>query len=151
VAQALERNPRADPATYSVDWTGLFEAGEPRQCKAFADSVVAIERIAADLAIARRRLRGAGIYDFEVDGPMRLPLWFARATGPCLGPDSPTWTYWDMGEPGQYAAALRVLNWQARQPIWTYALMCPLSEFEETAAAVGTADRAGLWTPGRGI
>jgi SMODS-associated and fused to various effectors sensor domain len=77
VAQAMERNPRADAATYSVDWTGLFEAGDPRQCRAFADSVVARERIAADLAIARRRLRVAGIYDFEVDGPMRLPLWFA--------------------------------------------------------------------------
>ncbi|MFB9831562.1 SAVED domain-containing protein [Actinoallomurus acaciae] len=77
VAQALERNPRGETAVYSVDWTDLFEGDDPRERRAFTDPVAARERIAADLAIARRRLRATGISDFEVDGPMRLPLWFA--------------------------------------------------------------------------
>jgi hypothetical protein len=77
VAQAVERNPRADTATYSVDWTGLFEGDDPRERRAFADQVAARQRITADLSVARERLRAAGIHDFEVDGPMRLPLWFA--------------------------------------------------------------------------
>jgi len=77
VAQAMERNPRSDAATYSVDWTGLFEGGDPRERRAFADPVTARRQITADLAVARGRLRAAGIHDFEVDGPMRLPLWFA--------------------------------------------------------------------------
>ncbi|MFF0524401.1 SAVED domain-containing protein [Actinomadura nitritigenes] len=77
VAQALERNPRADAATYSVDWTDLFDGVDPRTCRKFMDPVVARERIPADLALARRRLRAHQISDVEIDGPMRLPLWFA--------------------------------------------------------------------------
>jgi hypothetical protein len=77
VAEALERNPRADAATYSVDWTGLFNGDDPRERRAFADPMTARQRVTADLAVARKRLRAAGIHDFEVDGPMRLPLWFA--------------------------------------------------------------------------
>jgi len=77
VAQALEHNPRADAATYSVDWTELFVGGDPRSRRNFAAPVAARERISADLALARQRLRAAEIYEFEVDGPMRLPLWFA--------------------------------------------------------------------------
>jgi hypothetical protein len=76
VAQALERNPRADSATYSVDWTGLLLGDDPRERRVFADPVTAGQQITADLAVARKRLRAAGIHDFEVDGPMRLPLWF---------------------------------------------------------------------------
>jgi hypothetical protein len=77
VAQARERNPRADSATYSVDWVGLFGGDEPRQRRAFTDPAAARALITADLATARQRLRAAGINDLEVDGPMRLPLWFA--------------------------------------------------------------------------
>ena len=77
VAQALERNPRTDAAAYSVNWTDLFEGGDPRERRAFSNPVTARERISADLSMARERLRSAGINDFEVDGPMRLPLWFA--------------------------------------------------------------------------
>jgi SMODS-associated and fused to various effectors sensor domain len=76
VAQALECNPRADAATYSVDWTGLLLGDDPRERRVFADPVTAGQQITADLAVARKRLRAAGIHDFEVDGPMRLPLWF---------------------------------------------------------------------------
>jgi hypothetical protein len=76
VAQALECNPRADSATYSVDWTGLLLGDDPRERRVFADAVTAGQQITADLAVARKRLRAAGIHDFEVDGPMRLPLWF---------------------------------------------------------------------------
>jgi hypothetical protein len=77
VAQAMERNPRADAATYSVDWTGLFEGDDPRERRVFANPATARQRVATDLAVARERLRAAGIHDFEVDGPMRLPLWFS--------------------------------------------------------------------------
>jgi SMODS-associated and fused to various effectors sensor domain len=77
VAQALEHNPRANAATYSVDWTDLFLGNDPRQRRTFADPVTARERIPADLVVARRRLRAAGTFDLEVEGPMRLPLWFA--------------------------------------------------------------------------
>jgi hypothetical protein len=57
VAQAMERNPRSDAATYSVDWTGLFEGGDPRERRAFADPVTARRQITADLAA---RTRSAG-------------------------------------------------------------------------------------------
>lgn len=77
VAQALERNPRADAATYCVDWTDLFDGDDPRQRRVFADPVIARERIPADLATARQRLRTAEVNNIEVEGPMRLPLWFA--------------------------------------------------------------------------
>lgn len=76
VAQALEHNPRADAATYSVDWTGLLLGDDPRERRAFVDPMTACQQITANLAVARNRLRAAGIHDFEVDGPMRLPLWF---------------------------------------------------------------------------
>lgn len=72
----MEPNPRPD-AVYSVDWTDLFNDGDPRERRQFRDPENACERVAADLAAARQRLRGAGIHDFEVVGPMRLPLWFA--------------------------------------------------------------------------
>ncbi|MFF1873572.1 SAVED domain-containing protein [Kitasatospora herbaricolor] len=77
VAQALEHNPRADAAAYSVDWTGLIEGEEPRSRRNFIAPGASRKQISADLALARQRLRAAEIYDFEVDGPMRLPLWFA--------------------------------------------------------------------------
>jgi len=76
VVQAMEPNPRPD-AAYSVDWTDLFKGGDPRERRRFRNPEDARPRVAADLAVARQRLRGAGIHDFEVVGPMRLPLWFA--------------------------------------------------------------------------
>jgi len=76
VVQVMEPNPRAD-AAYSVDWTDLFNEGDPRQRRRFRDPEGARPRVAADLSVARQRLRVAGIHDFEVVGPMRLPLWFA--------------------------------------------------------------------------
>lgn len=76
VVQAMEPNPRSD-AVYSIDWTDLFNDGDPRERRRFRDPEDARLRVAADLALARQRLRGVGIHDFEVVGPMRLPLWFA--------------------------------------------------------------------------
>ena len=76
VIQAMEPNPHTD-AVYSVDWTDLFNDGDPRERRQFRDPECARPRVAADLALARQRLRGVGIHDFEVVGPMRLPLWFA--------------------------------------------------------------------------
>jgi SMODS-associated and fused to various effectors sensor domain len=75
VVQVMEHNQRPD-AAYSIDWTDLFNDGDPRERRRFRDPDEALPRIAADLAIARQRLREAGIHDFEVVGPMRLPLWF---------------------------------------------------------------------------
>jgi SMODS-associated and fused to various effectors sensor domain len=75
VVQVMEHNQRPD-ATYSVDWTDLFEDGDPRERRQFHDPEDARQRVAADLAVARQRLRSAGIHDIEVVGPMRLPLWF---------------------------------------------------------------------------
>jgi CBASS immunity sensor of nucleotide second messenger signals len=76
VVHVMEHNERPD-AAYSIDWTDLFEDGDPRERRRFRDPGEARQRVAADLALARRRLRSAGIHDFEVVGPMRLPLWFA--------------------------------------------------------------------------
>jgi SMODS-associated and fused to various effectors sensor domain len=76
VVQVMEHNQRPD-ATYSVDWTDLFEDGDPRERRQFHDPEDARQRVTADLAVARERLRSVGIHDFEVVGPMRLPLWFA--------------------------------------------------------------------------
>jgi hypothetical protein len=76
VVQAMEPNLRPD-AVYSVDWTDLVEDGDPRERRRFRNPEEARPRVADDLAVARQRLRGAGIRDFEVVGPMRLPLWFA--------------------------------------------------------------------------
>jgi hypothetical protein len=77
VVQAIEHNPRADAATYSIDWTGLIEGDDPRERRAFAEPVTARQQVAADLRVARERLRAVSIHQIEVDGPMRLPLWFA--------------------------------------------------------------------------
>jgi hypothetical protein len=73
VVQVMEPNRRPD-AVYSVDWTDLFNEGDPRERRRFRDPEDARPRIAADPAMAQQRLRGAGIHDFEVVGPMRLPL-----------------------------------------------------------------------------
>jgi hypothetical protein len=76
VVQVMEHNQRLD-ATYSVDWTDLFEDDDPRERRRFHYPEYALQQVAADLAVARQCLRGVGIHDFEVVGPMRLPLWFA--------------------------------------------------------------------------
>jgi hypothetical protein len=83
VVQALEHNPRADTATYVVDWTELFEGNDPRHRRAFSDPMAARAQIPVDLAFARKRLRAAGINDVEIDGPMRLPLWFTVGAHLC--------------------------------------------------------------------
>jgi SMODS-associated and fused to various effectors sensor domain len=75
VVQVMEHNQRPD-AAYSIDWTDLFNDGDPRARRRFRDPEDARPRVAADLALARQRLRGAGIHHFEVVGQMRLPLWF---------------------------------------------------------------------------
>lgn len=60
-----------------MDWTSLIDGDDPRNRRVFADPVAARQRVLADLSVARTRLRTHGICDLEVDGPMRLPLWFA--------------------------------------------------------------------------
>jgi hypothetical protein len=79
ILQALEHHPDAGSATYSTDWVSLFDGDDPRTRRAFKDpSSAAI--VKTDLAVARRRLRAAGISALEVAGPMRLPLWFTVGT-----------------------------------------------------------------------
>lgn len=76
VVHALEHNPRADAAVYSVDWTDLLEGDQPRTRRQFADPDAG-DKVLADLTTARQRLRAIGAHNLEVEGPMRLPLWFA--------------------------------------------------------------------------
>jgi SMODS-associated and fused to various effectors sensor domain len=75
VVQALERNPRAEAAHYAIDWVPLFAGDDPRLRRALSDPADA-SQILDDLAAARDRLRAGGLRHVEVDGPMRLPLWF---------------------------------------------------------------------------
>jgi len=82
IVQMLEANPRAQTATYSLDLINMFDGVDPysrRQLKDPGD----VEKILAELGNARQKLRDNNIYDIEVEGPMRLPLWFL--TGNQLG------------------------------------------------------------------
>jgi len=76
VVQALDHCPRAEDATVSVDWVGLFEGDDPRvrrRLKNHDDG----PRLLQQLADARLALRSMDITAVEVDGHMRLPVWFA--------------------------------------------------------------------------
>lgn len=75
VAQGLEYNPRAGSATYITDWVNLFKGDDARTRRVFKDPSSA-QIVRADLAQARHRFRAAGLTDIEIDGPIRLPLWF---------------------------------------------------------------------------
>lgn len=75
VAQALERNPRAARAAYSTDWVDLFKGDDARNRRVLRDPRSA-SIIKQDLDQARQRLRDEGIITLQVEGPMRLPLWF---------------------------------------------------------------------------
>ncbi|MBK6873550.1 MAG: SAVED domain-containing protein [Kineosporiaceae bacterium] len=79
ILQALEHHPDAGSATYSTDWVSLFDGDDPRTRRAFKDPSSAAV-VKTDLAVARRRLRAAGISALEVAGTMRLPLWFTVGT-----------------------------------------------------------------------
>jgi hypothetical protein len=79
VLQALEQNGRAARAHYELDWVDLFDGDDPRSRRVLASPDHA-SRIMVDLAQARDRLRAAGLRHLEVDGPMRLPLWFIVGT-----------------------------------------------------------------------
>ena len=67
VVQVMEHNERPD-AAYSIDWTDLFEDGDPRERRRFRDPEDARLRVAADLAAGAAapperwhpRLRGRG-------------------------------------------------------------------------------------------
>ena len=80
VIEALEDDPRSSKAAYSIDWTNLIEGDHPDNRRTFADRTRARHRVMADLAAARRRFRGLGITDIEVEGTMRLPMWFTVGT-----------------------------------------------------------------------
>lgn len=82
VVQALEHNPRAEAAHYALDWVELFAGDDPRERRVLRVPADA-SRLLADLASARNRLRAAGLRHLEVEGPMRLPLWFT--TGAQMG------------------------------------------------------------------
>jgi hypothetical protein len=79
ILQALEHHPDAGSATYSTDWVSLFDGDDPRTRRALKDPSSAAV-VKTDLAVARRRLRAAGITSLEVAGTMRLPLWFTVGT-----------------------------------------------------------------------
>lgn len=75
VLQALEANPRAVRAVYSTDWVDLFEGDDARNRRVLRDPCD-VSAIKKDLDLARHRLRDEGIDTLQVEGPMRLPLWF---------------------------------------------------------------------------
>jgi hypothetical protein len=60
--------------------TSSAASGQANSSRAFANPVEARRRVAADLAAARRRFRDLGITDVEVEGSMRLPMWFTVGT-----------------------------------------------------------------------
>lgn len=80
VIESLEEDPRSSKAAYSIDWTGLIEGDSPNNRRTFTDPASARTRIMADLADARRRFRDLEVTDIEVEGTMRLPLWFTVGT-----------------------------------------------------------------------
>jgi hypothetical protein len=79
VVQALEHNPRAARAAYSTDWVDLFEGNDARNRRVLRDTRNA-SIIKHGLEQARQRLRDEGIITLQVEGPMRLPLWFTVGT-----------------------------------------------------------------------
>lgn len=74
------RYPRSSKAAYAIDWTDLIQGDHPDNRRSFADPTEARRQVAADLAAARRRFRDLGITDVEVEGSMRLPIWFTVGT-----------------------------------------------------------------------
>ncbi|MER5569874.1 SAVED domain-containing protein [Streptomyces goshikiensis] len=77
VIQALEGNPRARFASHAIDWVELLAGDEPRTRRRFSAPLLARPLVLGDLTSSREQLRAAGIRTLEVDGPMRLPMWFA--------------------------------------------------------------------------
>ena len=80
VIESLEEDPRSAKAAYSIDWTGLIEGDSPDNRRTFIDPISARTRVMTDLAAARRRFRDLGVTDIEIEGTMRLPLWFTVGT-----------------------------------------------------------------------
>lgn len=79
VVEALDRCPRAEDATVKLDWVPLFQGDDPRvrrRLKSPDDG----PRLLQQLGDARQMLRSLDIVSVEVDGHMRLPLWFAVGT-----------------------------------------------------------------------
>ncbi len=71
----LDHNSRAEEADASVDFVSLFEGDHPTNRRKLindGDRTTILD----GLSQVRRNLRDRSIYDVEVDGPMRLPLWF---------------------------------------------------------------------------
>lgn len=80
VIESLEEDPRSAKAAYAIDWTGLIEGDSPDNRRTFTDPASARTRVLTDLADARRRFRDLEVTDIEVEGTMRLPLWFTVGT-----------------------------------------------------------------------
>ncbi|WP_194908984.1 SAVED domain-containing protein [Catenulispora rubra] len=80
VVEALEPHPRSSTADYSLSWLDLFDGVCADSRRKFVDQATASARVMSDLEDARRHFWAKGITDIEVDGAMRLPLWFAVGT-----------------------------------------------------------------------
>jgi hypothetical protein len=76
VVQALDPCPRAEDATVNLDWVDLFDGDDPRVRRRLRNPDDG-PRLLEQLGDARRTLRSMNITAVEVDGHMRLPLWFA--------------------------------------------------------------------------
>ena len=79
VIEALDACPRAVDATVSLDWMGYFEGDDARVRRRLRDPGLS-DLLLQQLVGAREAFRSRGISSVEVDGHMRLPVWFAVGT-----------------------------------------------------------------------
>ena len=82
VVQMLDHNSRSSQADASLDFVSLFDGDNPTNRRKLIDNSSRTDILRA-LSVIRNELRAGSIYEVEVDGPMRLPLWFL--TGKLLG------------------------------------------------------------------
>lgn len=77
VVQGIDHNSRALGATVSLDWVALFHGDHPRTGRQLRDPGLWNSRLWVEMEAAERGLRELGFNRVVLDGPMRLPAWFA--------------------------------------------------------------------------
>lgn len=77
LVQAIDYDPWADAATFSLDWVERYNGDSPRARRAPKDPNDWNGHFASELAFASRKLAATGLRFVFVRGAMRLPHWFA--------------------------------------------------------------------------
>lgn len=75
VVQMGDTNPRSKQTPYSLDFVDLFDGKDAGTRRKLTDPSKA-DLIIEGLVSIRQKLKEDGIYNIEVDGPMRCPMWF---------------------------------------------------------------------------